>query len=555
LHLTLTTFMPHLRGLHVDRLDVSDERIAITVTTVRRSVPCPLCRRRSTTVHSHYDRQVADLPWSGVAVALQVRTRKFFCLNTACTRKIFCERLPDLVAVYGRRTHHLHAWLRRIGFALGGQPGARLAGAQHIAAGRTTLLRTIRSTELGPLPTPRVLGVDDWSWRRGRTYGTLLTDLERHRPVDLLPDRTADTFAQWLTAHPGVDIISRDRAGAYAEGARRGAPHALQVADRFHVVKNLGDIVEQVVARHHASLRQASVMLAAVAAPAAGSHTLMDTLPVAPVTPLTPRVRQRQDTRRARRLSLYKEVRALHTDGHSQRTIARTVGLSRETVQRFVEADEFPERRERAPRTPLFAPYEPYLRERWAAGCQEAATLWREIRAQGYTGSASGLRQHLRQWRTTPARSGPRPKRLVRTHTPPPPKRRPFSVRQTKWLLLRTPEALDTEEAAFLARFRTLCPEIETTYDLAHAFKRLIHARDQAALDPWLARATHSAITEFEGFAKSIRKDRAAIDAALTTEWSNGQLEGGVNKLKTLKRQMYGRASFDLLRQRTLYVA
>jgi len=176
LHLTLITFMPHLRGLHVDRLDVRDERISITVTTVRRAAACPLCRRRSTSVHSHYARQVADLPWSGVVVALQVRTRKFFCRNMTCERKIFCERLPDLVAVYGRRTHHLQAWLRRIGFALGGQPGARLAGAQSIAAGRTTLLRTIRSTELGPLPTPRVLGVDDWSWRCGRTYGTLLTD-------------------------------------------------------------------------------------------------------------------------------------------------------------------------------------------------------------------------------------------------------------------------------------------------------------------------------------------------------------------------------------------
>jgi len=350
-----------------------------------------------------------------------------------------------------------------------------------------------------------------------------------------------------------VDIISRDRAGAYAEGARRGAPHALQVADRFHVVKNLGDIVEQVVARHHAGLRQANAMLAATAAPSEDATTPTGALPV--VTPRTARVRQRQDTRRARRLALYEEVRALRTDGHSQRTIAHMTGLSRETVRRFVEADGFPERRERAPRMPLFAPYEPYLRERWAAGCQEAATLWREIRAQGYTGSASGLRQHLRRWRTAPARSGPRPKRLVRTPTPAPPKRRTFSVRQSKWLLLRTPEALDAEETAFLAHLRALCPEIETTHHLAHEFKRLIHARDQAALDPWLARATHSAITEFEGFAKSIRKDRAAIDAALTTEWSNGQLEGGVNKLKTLKRQMYGRASFDLLRQRTLYAA
>jgi len=141
-------------------------------------------------------RRVADLPWSGVIVVLHVHVRKFVCHNEECVRRIFCERMPALVPVYGRRTVHLQAWLRRVGFALDGQPGARLSRACSMGAGRTSLLQLVRRAPLPALPTPRVLGVDDWSWRCGRTYGTLLVDLERHCPVDLLPTRTADAFAQ-----------------------------------------------------------------------------------------------------------------------------------------------------------------------------------------------------------------------------------------------------------------------------------------------------------------------------------------------------------------------
>ena len=186
--------------------------------------------------------------------------------------------------------------------------------------------------------------------------------------VDLLPDRTADTFAAWLVAHPGVEVISRDRAGAYAEGARRGAPHAVQVADRFHIVKNLGENVEQVVTRHHAAVREANKALAPVPPPpsvAAAPGTAVDS-PLARPT----RIVQRQQARRAHRVARYEEVIALDKEGHSQRTIARTLGIARETVQRYLQADGFPERKQRAPRTALDAPYESYLRQRWDAGCQ-----------------------------------------------------------------------------------------------------------------------------------------------------------------------------------------
>ncbi len=546
--LTLSTFMPHLAGLRVEHLAASADGIAITLRSSAPAAPCPLCQHPSAKRHSQYTRRMADLPWSGVGVVLHVHTRKFFCLNKECARRVFCERLPALVPAYGRRTHPLQAWLRRVGFALGGQPGARLSQAQSIPTGRTSLLQLVCTTPLPAVPTPRVLGVDDWSWKRGRSYGTLLVDLERRRAVDLLPTRTADAFAQWLTAHPGVEIISRDRAGAYAEGGRRGAPAAMQVADRFHLVMNLRTAVQEMVGRHHAGLRQAQQTV--LPPPESESATLSPAPP--PRAPSLTREQQRSQDRRARRKARYEEILALQEEGHSLRAIAALLDIGRQTVRRFVRADSFPERQARTPRLPKCAPYEAYLRARWDAGCQEAATLWREIRALGYTGSESGLRQYLRRWRTAPGRPGPRGPRVVALCPPAPPPQRTFSVRQTTWLLLRDPSELDTEEAAFLRRLCALCPTIATTLLLAQEFRRMVRTRDHAALAPWLEQAEASAVPELCALATSLRTDCSAVDAALLTEWSNGQLEGGVNKLKTLKRQMYGRAGFGLLRQRLL---
>lgn len=556
--LSLHAFMPHLRDLRIDDVHVTATLITISLSTAARTAACPMCQQHTTTLHSYYARTIADLPWSGVRVALHVRSRKFYCPNPACARTIFCERLPDLVAVYGRRTHRLQDLLQQIGRALAGRAGARLAAAQAFAASRMSLLRLLRRLTAPSAPPPRVLGVDDYAQRKGQVYGTLLTDLERRCPVDLLPDRTADTFAAWLEAHPGVEVISRDRAGAYAEGARRGAPQAVQVADRFHVVKNLGDTVEEILTRHHAKLRETNRVRAATAFPPEAVDTAPE--PQAAQTLRLTRVQQQQQARRARRRARYEEVMDLYKVGQSQRAIARTLGLSRHTVQRFVQAGGFPERQARAPRTPLWAPFTSYLRDRWDAGCHDVATLWREIRAQGYTGSQSGLRHHLAGWRSAPGRPGPRPRGAQPPHAAPicppaPPPQRPFSARQTKWLLLRPPEDLDQDEQAFLTRLCEGCDDVSTTYQLAQEFLCLMRERDQAALGSWLERAESSGIPEVRGFAGGIRKDRDAVEAALTTEWSNGQVEGQVNKLKTLKRQMYGRAGFDLLRQRVLNAA
>ncbi len=172
-------FLPHLKGLRFDQVEIAERRIILTVTAVRATAVCPLCQQRSTTVRSTYTRTVADLPWGGLTVSLQVQTRRFACPVASCERKIFCERLTPFVAVYGRRTHDVRAALRRIVRALGGKAGARLAAHQGSGGSRTTLLRLVHADPAAEMEAPRVIGIDDWSRRRGRRYGSIVVDLER----------------------------------------------------------------------------------------------------------------------------------------------------------------------------------------------------------------------------------------------------------------------------------------------------------------------------------------------------------------------------------------
>lgn len=238
------TLLPDPACLHLRLLDASETIITAVVATTSEEAKCPVCHRRSARIHSRYVRRVADLPWMSCAVRLELHVRRFFCTNSACTRQIFAERLPTVVAPSAHKTLRLTDVFTLIGFALGGEAGKRLATGMGLATSPDTLLRLICTQPEMHHPTPRVLGVDDFSFLRAKTFGTILIDLEKRIPVELLPDREAETLKKWPEAHPGVEIISRDRGGDYAKGAREGAPKARQVADRFHLLVNLSETLE-----------------------------------------------------------------------------------------------------------------------------------------------------------------------------------------------------------------------------------------------------------------------------------------------------------------------
>lgn len=535
---------PHLPDpctLFCAQVAIVPELIEIRVRSTADSALCPICGRPSSRVHSRYTRMLADLPWHGTPVRLELSVRRFFCDGLACSRKIFTERLPGVAAAHDRKTKRLTEALCAIGFALGGEAGSRLARRLGMPTSGDTLLRAIRRTPDLSSSKARILGVDDWAWRRGRSYGTILCDLELHRPIDLLPERSAQTLASWLKGHPGVEIITRDRAGCYAQGASAGAPHATQVADRWHLYHNLRDALKRFADRHHREIREAVK---------AAAETQQRAPPLNPVTTTdaTPRrmTREEQDraASQARRQQRYQQVIELHRQGVSQRAISKQLGFNRETVRRYVRAGACPERATRAYPT-LADPFTEHIRKQWEQGCHNAAQIARELETQGFEGSYYVIRRRVARWRHDPSGTRLLSDRMV-TRQP--------SARRVAGMLLSDANDLSEEELRFVEALMDRSPLFRTTAELARDFVTMMKNREGDKLHSWVERAHREGIpVELQAYADGLASDGKAVHAALSMDWSNGQVEGQVNRLKLIKRQMYGRAGFDLLRQRVLH--
>jgi len=353
-------------------MDDTTAQITLRVQSTQTRAPCPLCATPARRIHSDYGRTLADLPWAQYRVCLQLRVRKWFCGNRRCRRRIFTERLPTVAAPWARRTLRHAQRLIALGMALGGKAGEQLGHAWDVVVSRNTLLRMLRKQPTPSFPTPTVLGVDDFAFRKRHTDGTILVDLERRHPVALLPDRTAETVAQWLRAHPGVQIIARDRSTAYADGARQGAPAAIQVADRFHLFQNLREALDQVFSTHSQALDAVNALVHQQPVPLPNGALAVPVPPHAISLP----VQQRAAERQARRQALHQQVWALHHQGWTAPAIAQHVGLGLRTVQRDLRSTTFAGRQRRSDLgDSVLNPYKPYLLERWNAGCSNAMRL------------------------------------------------------------------------------------------------------------------------------------------------------------------------------------
>jgi transposase len=536
-------------------LDVSieDEAVRLQLIVTAPTAACPRWAVSSSSVHSRYQRHLTDLAWGTRAVRIQLTVRKFRCRNRACGRRIFTERLPDLVAAYGRHTHRLATALRAIGLALGGNGGARLAARLRLPTSPSTLLRLVRGAPIPPTPALQVVGVDEWAWRRGHRYGTILVDLATHRVVDLLPGRSAASVAAWLAQHPTITAVCRDRSDLYADGIRRGAPQAVQVVDRFHLVQNLRQALEAFLINHR-SVLQAAAVGAAMALTPPDSHVS--------VRPLyrgrrrnskpAPQEEAARPPRHARWVAIYETLHRLHAQGTPITTMARQLGISRPTVYAYLRRDTppGPRRLQRPLSARVLTPYVPYLIRRWRESGAHSRQLWREIQTLGYTHSARTVRRFITRLR-----------RAADAGQPPESQRSPYmrpqgpSARAVSFVMVCPATKRSREAQTYLDQLGQVDTSMARADALSQAFLAIVRERRGEDLEAWMSEAMHSGMAELARFARGLQDDLIAIKAGLTLEWSNGATEGQIHRLKLLKRQGYGRAGFRLLRQRLLQAA
>jgi transposase len=523
----LGLLFPHLAGVLVDRVERVADRIVFEVRSRTLGGRCPSCAVVSRRVHGRYVRMLTDVPVAGQCVAIRVLIRRFKCVSGGCAAVTFAEQIPLLTSPFARFTPAFEGWITRIGLALAGRAGSRLSAALSAGVARDTLLRRVRA-----LPDPQfgvvsVLGVDDFAFKRGHTYGTILIDMRTHRPVDVLDTREFDALAAWLRAHPGVEVICRDRATQYAEGARAGAPDAIQVADRFQLWRNLCEAAEKVVITQRSRL-------AAPEPEAAPTPAVPPSSEAPPVVDLPEKkivTRLRGD---------YERVNRLLAEGMSRNTVSRATGLYIATVRKFADAGSVDDVLAKTfQRAKLIDPYLEHLHRRWNEGVTNAAQLTKEVTALGYPGGELAVQRYLRRFRDARPAPVPAPK--------------PPTVREaTRWLLTH-PDRRHPGDTAKLDEILTRSPELERLAAHVGAFARMMTGLQGHRLEEWITAVEGDSLPALTSFATTLRRGLKAVRHGLTLPHSSGAVEGNVTRIiKMLKRQMYGRARFDLLRKRVL---
>ncbi len=496
-----TQLLPLPEGMFIDQIQEAEASLTITVIATHPVSCCPLCLEASSSIHSLYRRKLADVPCAGRQIQLLLTVRKFFCRNPLCERKVFTERLPDFVEPWARMTIRHCEQITSIGLATCGKGGAQLAARLGIHSTRQTILRRIMDLSSPVLCSVLQLGIDDFSFRRGQWFGTILVDLESHRVIDLLPDRRTETSAHWMRHHPEITVVSRDRGGEYASAASQGAPQATQIADRFHLCKNLTEATQVLLARCQAEIVAVSKTqepyLAELVKP---QICIQEWRPLEPA-----HVEKARLARRAGRYARYQQVVAFHEQGKTPKEIAKLLDLSQRTIQHWLASEAFPEAKKRRKRQSCFDDFAPYVLKRWQEGESNGTTLRREIMEQGYTGSERTVYRYLETLKQAEVKTPVNLHRLQK-----------FSANTAVWLFVRDPKTLDDTEREDLATFCQVSTTLNRAYDLVQDFLQMVRNREGHRLDGWLLQIEKSDLPELKSFANGIEKDKAAVRAGLT---------------------------------------
>jgi len=505
------------RGFAVDSTSSDDSGTVILVRPLSTASRCPGCGQSSDRIHSHYRRRLADLPMAGRPVRLILVARRFRCAAVLCERRVFAERFDTgVLAPWARRTTRLDHIVHHLALALGGRPAASLARRLMFPVSNDTLLRVVRRRGSPRFVPPTVVGIDDWAWRRNQRYGTIICDLERRKTIALLPDREAATAQRWLSDQPQITIVARDRGGGYALAAAKALPQAIQVADRWHLMENASHAFADAVRK---SMRQIRSVI--------GAATINPDL-------LTSAERIQYEGY-LRREEVNAEIQGLAKGGAPIKEIVRRTGHSRGVVRKILRGQRSDVFRVRESSLEL---YLQWLDAEWAAGQRNASDLWRRLKRQGFRGCL----RVVSEWATRRRRADKADGALTRTP----------SARTLARLMTNGRDTLTKAETVTVAAVESGVPLLVEAREIIAAFQGIIRKKALADLEPWLDRARSSLVASF---VNGVIKDRAAVNAAITSPWSNGQTEGQITKLKLVKRQMYGRGKLDLLQARVIGLA
>jgi transposase len=533
----LCLLLLNIRQFELTRISIQDHQIILGLESTVHLATCPACGTASSSLHSRYNRYPIDLSWAEYSVLLELQAKRFFCQNGACRKRTFAERFPEVVLPYARKTNRVLLKQQYLGVNVCAHVGEKLLELERIGASDTTLNRLLCRLPEPEKQAVQVLGVDDWAKRKGQRYGTILVDLEQSQIIDLLRDRTAETLIQWLGNHPEVQTVGRDRSQTYADAIQQALPEATQVADRWHLLKNASDALYKILQQEYSMIRpylepktDAKAVIGQQSQPKEAEKTF------------TTAEQHRQE-----RMNRAKE---LHDLGWSQKQIAQQLDVHPKTIRRYLHSSSATARRSRTGH--LTDPFQPYLLNRWNEGCHNAAQLFREIQEQGYAGRTTMVLTVIRGFRDA---SGLPPR--IRTAKAEPlctdPTRRPPTLRTLTFAVTGRPEKCTEEHKSLLERICAEQPQLGEVISQARTFVSLVRDRQAEKLQDWLAESQISSYRIWKNFALGIEQDRQAVQAALTHTWSNGPTEGHINRLKCLKRLMYGRAKDDLLRKRVLW--
>ncbi len=527
--------LPHLAAVIVEEAEIRGDCVWLLARARTEDAACPRCGCCSGKVHSTYLRRLSDAAIGGRRVRIKLRIRRFFCVNPDCRARTFAEQASGLTSRRSRRTPPLARTLASIAMALAGRAGAKLAGALGLTASRSSMLRLVIAQPDPEAGAVTILGVDDFAFRRGRDYGTILVNVETGKPVDVLRDRESDTLANWLKDHPGTTVICRDRAGAYADGARQGAPGAIQVADRWHIWHNLCEHTGKAAAKHRSCLQEPGTE------PGPGSDGEEQDAPDLQQAAIAAAAKRAEESALAvRTRERYDLVQGLKAQGKGIKPIKRETGLAKETVRRFYYAETIDELlvKVRDGRPSVLDEHKPYLHQRWNDGVTNVVQLHAELKERGYKGSYGTVRDYMLPFRE----AGAAPPAV-----PGPPKARDLA----SWILTR-PDNLKDEEKDKLAQARERCPHLDALAGHVAEFAKILTGRHGDRLDDWMAAVEADDQPDLHSFVRGIKRDYEAVLNGLTMAWNSGVVEGNVNRTKMIKRQMYGRATFPLLRKRIL---